>query len=164
MARVRRVLFITRTAPGPGSGSTVYAADILQHLDRAGFAVEILFLDPPRMTPRQMKLDAWVGSPPFRSFDAKSVRFRKAHWSWPGAVNATKSRLQALRGRDWQASQPDYPPWGAPPTALESQQVEAAAKSGRFDAVICNYCWLAPAFRPFGQHVHRLLLTHDVWH
>lgn len=153
-----KVLFIGRVTPfTEPCGAVAYTIDLLRHLAQAGHDVRVLDLacaDGWALGVLRCFADADPGDPRSCWLSRQVTRCCD--------LLARVARRCGFGGLHRLMRVPD--PWGEPLSPRERFAVRRVAKLESWDAVVCNYAWLADAFGGFPSSVRRVLLTHDVWH
>lgn len=153
-----KVLFIGRVTPfTEPCGAVAYTIDLLRHFAETGHDVRVLDL---------ACADGWALGVVRRFPDAdrsrpRSCLFARLLTRWCDLLARVARRFR-LGGLHRLMRVPD--PWGEPLSSRERFAVRRAAAMESWDAVVCNYAWLAGAFDGFSPSVRKVLLTHDVWH
>lgn len=149
-ARGYRVLFVSRKLPfADGGGNGAYANDLLQWLVARGAGVDCLLLT---------ELDDST-IPPLWSIPQKGMSgIRVIN---PGAFRVGDRYLHPWRFVRRKPDPARAVRTTAPSVAAERVAVKQAVSRGKYDAILMNYLWLAPACA--GHGVTTLALTHDVW-
>lgn len=148
--------------PG-GGGPGVYSHDILAGLKLQGFDVHVLSLEPCILEARLpwiWDVDAKSG---FHNLAPGYVKMGRRLWSLKGTAFSLGNKIKrwfklSALPQSLEAT------WGNPLTSREAAQVCAASRKKKWDAVVCNYCWLSGALDFFDAQTRKAVLTHDVWH
>lgn len=159
-----KILFITRISPDPhggAGGAGIYSHDVLNNLAASGFDVYVLWLKSGLVENQESRQVRPQGVA-YRMIYPGSIRIGRTAWMARGTLAAVARRLAPLWGRQPAGAMKD-PAWGAPLSARELAYVGRVVELG-WGAVICNYCWLAPALDLFYAPTKKLVLAHDVWH
>ncbi len=160
----RKLLFISRLSPVPyGGGNYVYSHDLLNYVQRHGFDVWVLLLDPNLVEHRSATMPLVVPHTPFKHRLPGYLRFPTRYVS-PRGVVAALLRRSAGRRPVFSPAARVAPSCGNEITPAEEAWVRQVAQETHWDAVICNYCWLSGSLRFFSPGTPTAVLTHDVWH